>query len=59
LIQRELSSLPETAVKEVLDFITFLKMRSERAEWEDMVNAQTHALSDVWENDEDEVWNHV
>ncbi len=59
LIQREIKLLPEKEAKEVLDFIAFLKVRSERAEWEDMMKAQIHALSDIWNNDEDEVWNHV
>ncbi len=59
LIQREIRLLPETEAKEVLDFIAFLKMRTERTEWDDMMKAQTHGLSGVWNNDEDEVWNDV
>ncbi len=51
--------LPEADMREVLDFITFLKNRSRRSNWENIMNAQSIALSDVWDNDEDEVWNHV
>ncbi len=59
LIQKEIKLLPETEVKEVLDFIAFLKIRSERAKWENIMEAQMDSLSNVWDNDEDEVWNHV
>lgn len=59
LIERESKTLPEKDAKEVLDFIAFLKARSERQEWENLMSAQSDAMLDVWDNEEDEVWNHV
>lgn len=58
-IDREIKSLSEKEEKEVSDFIAFLKMRSERARWDDLMKAQASAMSDVWDNDEDEIWDHV
>ena len=51
--------LPDPQVREDLDFIGYLKQRSERAEWVDLMEAQASALSDVWDNQEDDVWNDV
>jgi hypothetical protein len=45
-------------VQEVLDFALFLRQRDENTEWQNLMLAQTSALAD-WENDEDEVWNNV
>jgi len=58
-INRELKSLSEKEAKEVSDFIAFIKTRSERARWDDLMKAQTSAMADVWDNDEDEIWDHV
>ena len=58
-IDRELKSLSEKEAKEVSDFIAFLKTRSERARWDDLMKAQASAMADVWDNDEDEIWDHV
>jgi hypothetical protein len=46
-------------VREVLDFIGYLRERGERRDWRDLMNAQSTALADVWDGEEDEVWNHV
>jgi hypothetical protein len=51
--------LPEPLAQEVLDFALFLRSRQERAEWRDLVHAQSVALAAVWDNPEDEVWNNV
>jgi hypothetical protein len=59
LIQNEIKSLPEFKAQEVLDFIVFLKTRNENNEWQDLKNAQEKSLSNIWDNEEDEVWNNV
>jgi hypothetical protein len=57
LAYEQIKTLPETQVREVLDFIGYLKERGERAEWEDLMGAQATSLVGVWDNAEDEVWN--
>lgn len=59
LIQNEVKTLPAFKAQEVLDFIVFLKTRAEMDEWQNMKEAQMQPLSDIWDNDEDEVWDHV
>ena len=59
IIQNEIKTLPAFKAQEVLDFIIFLKSRNEMDEWQDMMNAQVQPVSDIWDNEEDEVWNHV
>ena len=58
-IQEQVKELPEDQVKEVLDFIVFLKTRREREEWEDLMRAQGESLKGVWDNNEDEAWNNA
>lgn len=50
--------LPESVAQEILDFALFLRQREENAEWQNLMLAQSSALSD-WNNEEDEVWNDV
>jgi hypothetical protein len=57
LAREQIDTLPDEAVREVLDFIGYLKQRTERAEWNDLMRAQETAMADVWDSDEDEVWN--
>ena len=56
-------ALPEPLVREVLDFVRFLRMRRgvtpERAEELNLIYAQETSLKKVWDNVEDEVWNDV
>lgn len=59
LIKKEIETLPESQTREVLDFIAFLKQKHERDEWKNMMAAQEKSLSNVWDNEEDEVWNSV
>ena len=59
LIQNEVRTLPDFKAQEVLDFIIFLKTRNENNEWQDMKMAQGQALSNIWDNEEDEVWDNV
>lgn len=57
LAYEQIKTLPETQVREVLDFIGYLKEKGERVEWENLMDAQTASLAAVWDNPEDEVWN--
>jgi hypothetical protein len=57
LAYEQIKTLPETQVREVLDFIGYLKERGERSEWENLMQAQAGSLATVWDNPEDEVWN--
>jgi hypothetical protein len=59
LIKNEVKTLPDFKAREVLDFIIFLKTRTEANEWQDLKEAQNRSLSKIWDNDEDEVWNNV
>jgi hypothetical protein len=51
--------LPEPLAREALDFVLFLRQRQERAEWRNLMEAQTAPLVAVWDNAEDEAWNSV
>lgn len=57
LAYEQIKTLPEAQAREVLDFIGYLKEKSERAEWGDLMGAQAASLAAVWDNPEDEVWN--
>lgn len=57
LIYREVKTLPDSLAREVLDFAAFLRERTERAEWRDLIAAQERSLRSIWDNPEDDVWN--
>jgi len=59
LVYEQVKALPEPVAREVLDFIGYLRERGERRDWRDLMNAQSAALADVWDGDEDKVWDHV
>lgn len=59
IVQEQIKALPEVQVKEVLDFIGYLKARQEQTQWNDLIQAQEKSLANVWDNSDDEVWNHV
>lgn len=59
IVQEQIKALPEGQVKEVLDFIGYLKTRQEQNKWNDLMLAQESSLAAVWDNEEDEAWNHV
>lgn len=59
IVQEQIKALPDGQVKEVLDFIGYLKSRQEQTQWNDLMLAQERALANVWDNADDEVWNHV
>lgn len=56
-ILETVNRLPETEAREVLDFATYLESRKSLARWHDLQDAQLTALTDLWDNEEDEVWN--
>jgi hypothetical protein len=56
-IYDEAKTLPESLAQEVLDFIEFLKTRSDRLRATDLMRAQEESLAAVWDNAEDDVWN--
>jgi len=51
------SRLPELAAREVLDFASYLESKQGQARWHDLQDAQLSALAELWDNEEDEVWN--
>jgi len=51
--------LPQPLVQEALDFVLFLRARQDRGEGRDLINAQSGVLDEVWNNTEDEAWDHV
>ena len=57
LAYEQIKTLPETQAREVLDFIGYLKERTERGHWKDLMGAQSTSLDSVWDNADDEVWN--
>jgi hypothetical protein len=59
LVYEQVKSLPEPLAREVLDFVGFLRERGNRADWRDLMNAQSASLAPVWDNAEDEVWDNV
>jgi len=59
IAQDQIKALPEGPVKEVLDFIGHIKSRNAQAQWHDLMQTQEITLAQVWDNPDDEVWNHV
>lgn len=59
IVHEQIKALPEGQVKEVLDFIGYLKSRQEQTQWSDLMQAQEKSLTNVWDHPDDEVWNHV
>ena len=52
------SALGDDQLQEVVDFMGFLLRKQETALQKDMTAASESSLS-FWDNDDDEVWNHV
>lgn len=59
MVYEQVKTLPEPLAREVLDFVSFLRERRDRAEWRDLMKAQTQSLAPVWDNAEDEVWDNA
>lgn len=57
IIYERTKNLPEPLAREVLDFVNFIALKSERAETENLILAQQSSLAGIWGNAEDEVWN--
>ncbi|QJQ96052.1 MULTISPECIES: DUF2281 domain-containing protein [Halomonadaceae] len=58
-IAMEISQLPESLQREVLDFAHFLKHKAEGEELGNLMLAQEKSLQHEWDNHDDEVWNDV
>jgi hypothetical protein len=56
-IFRHVSAMPEPLAREVLDFVVFLRQKSENVATHNLVLAQEPVLAVIWDNDEDNVWN--
>lgn len=56
MVFEQVKALPDPLAREVLDFVGFLKERSERGPWRDLMTAQATGLAEVWDNAEDKVW---
>lgn len=56
IIYEQVKTLPEPLAREVLEFVGFLRERSHRDEWRDLMNAQATGRTPVWDNTEDKVW---
>ncbi len=59
LVYEQAKRLPEHLAREVLDFVGYLADRQEREHDRDLMTAQQPALTSVWDNPEDEAWDHV
>ena len=59
LIYEQTKKLPEHLAREVLDFVSYLVERQERERDRDLMNAQEDSLKLIWDNPEDEAWDHV
>jgi hypothetical protein len=56
LVYEQVKTLPESLAREVPDFVAFLREPGERAEWRDLMAAETTALTPMWDSAEDQVW---
>ena len=59
LVYEQTKKLPEHLAREVLDFVGYLADRQEREHDRDLMSAQQPASTSVWDNPEDEAWDHV
>jgi hypothetical protein len=59
LIYEQVKRLPDHAAREVLDFVGYLRERDDRADWRDLMSAQSSSLAAAWNNTEDRVWDDV
>jgi hypothetical protein len=58
-ILEAVNQLPDEQCREVLDFAAFVARSNRVGKWHDLQNAQLSALTALWDNNEDEVWNHA
>lgn len=59
IIYERAKNLPEPLAREVLDFVNFITLKKEHAEAENLILAQQSSLAGIWDNAEDEAWNHA
>jgi hypothetical protein len=59
LVYEQVKTLPDQLAREVLDFVGYLRERGNRADWRDLMDAQSASLAPVWDNVEDKVWDDV
>ena len=59
LVYEQVKTLPDQLAREVLDFVGYLRDRSDRSDWRNLMNAQAGSLAPVWDNDDDKVWDDV
>jgi hypothetical protein len=57
LIYEWVKNLPDQAARELLDFVGYIS--GERAEWRDLMSAQSASLAPVWDNSADQAWDNV
>jgi len=57
-IHNLLHDATESQLAEVLDFLMFLKLKNDRVAIKDIESASMSSVS-FWDNDDDEVWDHV
>ncbi|MEN9372587.1 MAG: hypothetical protein RIR79_139 [Pseudomonadota bacterium] len=58
-IYQAAQTLPDMQALEILDFIYFIKNKQFIIQHRDLQNAQQSVMNHIWDNEEDEVWNHV
>ena len=58
IINSLLSSVSESQLTEIIDFLMFLKLKSDKAAIQD-VEAASISSTAFWDNMDDEVWDHV
>lgn len=57
-IIKRIEELPEELMDEISDFVEFVAARRADREFSSVVTrAQQDSMNDVWDNEEDEVWN--
>jgi hypothetical protein len=49
-IYEQTKLLPQPLAQEALDFVLFLRARMEKAEWRDLMDAQSKTISAIWDN---------
>ena len=58
IINRLLRGVPDNQLTEIIDFVMFLKLKSDKAAIEDIGAASTSSTG-FWDNADDEVWDYV
>jgi len=58
IINKLLDDVPDNQLAEIIDFLMFLKLKSEKSTIQDVESASMSSTG-FWDNIDDEVWNHV